>query len=169
MLSLKMFVFCDSCFGKFMHKQNKVEKIEVSRRYKWLQEHKLLRKYYSHLESEFTKVITNFRIKIQAQNPQLVLGNLNYVNTWFFRAMLKGLGTKAVPAISAPESPTYRQGYIPFVDKQQRSLNVRKSMFFMYPESGICVSTRNPWLETAINWQFIQMDILTLQSARFTD
>ena len=125
--------FCDSCFGKFMHKQNKAENIEASRRYKWLQKHKLLRKYYSHLENEFTKIITNFRIKIQEQNPQLVLGNLNYVNTWFFRGMLKGLGTKDVPAISAPESPTYRQGYIPFVDKQQRSLKRENIHVFYVP------------------------------------
>ena len=125
--------FCSSCFGKFMKKHKKTEVIAPEKRLQWLQTHKLLRNYYLYLEDEFTQITAKFRTKIHEQNPQLVLGNLNFINTWFFRGLLKGFGTKSVPAISAPESPTYRQGYIPFVEKQQRTFKRENFHIFFVP------------------------------------
>lgn len=125
--------FCDDCFGKFMQKINSREQIAPGKRCAWLQENKLLKAYYEQLENRFAETATKFREDIHTKNPQLVLGNLNYVDTWFFRGLLKGFGTKELPALSAPESPTYRQGYIPFVNKQQQKFKREKIHVFYVP------------------------------------
>jgi hypothetical protein len=127
--------FCEKCFDGFLKKQKKTENIEASQRYSWLKKHKLLKAYYAYLETEFAKVAAKFRKDLHKKNPDLLLGNLNFVNTWFFRGLLKGFGTKKLPAISAPESPTYRQGYIPFVNKQQRDF--KRQNFHIYYVPGI--------------------------------
>ena len=92
--------------------------IAIDNRYNWLKTQGLLNKYYLDLESRLTTITKHFRKRIHAVNPNLILGNLNYVNTWFFRGMARGMGTKSLPALVAAESPTYSKGYHSFVDKE---------------------------------------------------
>lgn len=129
--------FCDDCFENFLKSIEKYEdeKVAPEKRKSWLKEKKLLDSYYAHLQKRFTEIAANFRKAIHEVNPDLMLGNLNFVDAWFFRGLLKGFGTAEVPAISLPESPTYDDGYTPFVEKQKEFL--KKNDFHVIYVPGI--------------------------------
>lgn len=113
--------FCDDCFRQFLisiKKENLFSIIAKKDRHTWLNSENSLKKYSDLLEQRLENMAASLRIKAHAINPELILGNLNYVDTWFFRGLAKGLGTPAMPALVGPESPTYFVGYTSFVDTE---------------------------------------------------
>lgn len=136
--------FCDDCFNDFLKntKTYENEKVEPEKRKSWLKEKNLLENYYAHQQDRLTEVAGNFRKAIQEVNPALILGNLNFVDVWFFRGLLKGFGTEKIPALSAPESPTYDEGYTPFVEKHKEFL--QKGGFHVFYVPGIFNKSFSP-------------------------
>jgi len=130
--------FCDECFRQFLKsikKEHLFSEINRKDRYKWLKSEGLLGRYYYTLEKRLIKITKHLREKVHEVNPNLILGNLNYVNTWFFRGLAKGWGTKRMPALIAPESPSYTKGYTPFVNEEVKRF--KKERFFVFYIPGI--------------------------------
>lgn len=127
--------FCDSCFGSFLRGLGKTADGPVARdrRYAWLKEGALLKAYYAFLEKGQQEICDKFRANVQRVNPSLALGNFNFVNTWFFRGLAKGFGTESAPAILCPESPTYDEGYTPFVERQKEMFRTEGFHVFYVP------------------------------------
>lgn len=107
----------DTCFNTFLAREEQYlsEKLKheasllnVDKRYPWLRDNGLLKRYYKVLELEVRRLAEELRTVIRDINPnlELALYNLLIPDNWFYRGFLSGLSTPERPIILA----TYEAG-----------------------------------------------------------
>ena len=87
------------------------ETVAPEKRFDFLAEHDLLDDYYRFLEARIEEIARNVRTQIHAEAPDLLIGFLQYLDNWFYRGFVRGLGTPEMPVIAFTENTYHGYGY----------------------------------------------------------
>jgi hypothetical protein len=105
------------------------------KRYLWLRDHGLLDTFYLILENESEKLGRMIRHRIHAINPNFIFGayqaGLPY--SWFYRGLIRGLSTPAMPMIWMSFQALSGQDMDRFWAQGQHMLNAAALMLGTYP------------------------------------
>jgi hypothetical protein len=114
------FCFCDACWRKFIQaKQQGISTtIAKENRFDELIEYNLFQQYANFQQEQLQTILAAIEKQVHSINPNLWLGFLAYVDNWFYRGLIRGLGTTAKPVLVFSES-TYIRGYTPSVTEEK--------------------------------------------------
>lgn len=117
------YCFCDACWLHFLDAARITNAGQVlkEQRYPYLLEHQLFQTYGRFQERRVQEIVSALRDDLHTIQPELFLGFLAYRNTWFYRSLIRGLGTLTRPVLVFSEL-TYVRGYTPSVDAEQATL-----------------------------------------------
>jgi hypothetical protein len=97
--------FCEHCFNSFFKSRKLVAPaVGAAERYGYLKNNRLLQDYYKYLEDEMARITAGVRVKIHRVQPDLILGFMQYNNTWCLRGMARGLSSASMPVFVKSES-----------------------------------------------------------------
>jgi hypothetical protein len=114
--------FCDVCWQEFVQsgalKDQTAYTLKKEERFPYLTRRNLLERYADVQEYRLQGIVSRIEQHIHSINPDLQLGFLAYNNNWFYRGLIRGLGTAANPALVFSET-SYVRGYTPYVDQER--------------------------------------------------
>lgn len=98
--------FCRPCFEYFI-KHEKIElnidELKPAEYATWLGKTGNKKQYYQLQQEKMLRIVSNIRKEIHSVCPTLQFGFYPHEDTWFFDALIDGLGTKEVPVIAMSE------------------------------------------------------------------
>lgn len=114
--------FCDRCFGEFLQGIGAAEtpaNVPPAKRKSWLEKRDLLEPYEARLTDNVQTLARRLEEIVHAIDPNLLLGFLAVYDAgdFFSKGLREGLKTPDCPVMIWTETPTYRKGYHPYVDK----------------------------------------------------
>jgi len=118
--------FCDVCWREFVQsepffvtaKDHAAYNLKKEKRFKYLTRHNLLQRYSDFQQQRLQEILSRIEKHIHSINPDLVLGFLAYKNNWFYRGLIRGLGTETKPVLVFSET-SYVRGYTQYVDQER--------------------------------------------------
>lgn len=117
--------FCDICWREFVQsvalQDQAAYQLGPEERAAYLTRHHLFDQYAAEQENRLQDIVSRIEQYIHALNPNLQLGFLAYANNWFYRGLIRGLGTAHNPALVFSET-SYVRGYTPYVDRERRAI-----------------------------------------------
>ncbi|GAK51906.1 hypothetical protein U14_03152 [Candidatus Moduliflexus flocculans] len=98
---------CDLCWQEFLLAISAADPaqfglfgaspIPAAQRKQFLEEHQLWPQYLNIQEQRLQAIAAQIERRIHGINPALTLGIMAYVDSWFYRGLIRGLGTSAQP------------------------------------------------------------------------
>ena len=118
--------YCDVCWLEFITSESSglhysVRDLPAGQRFEYVSAHDLLREYTNFEWRRVRSILDIIRQQIHAKAPHFRLGFLGFRHTWFFSALLRGLGTRERPVWVFSES-SYVRGYTPYVDREREQM-----------------------------------------------
>jgi len=110
----RLLCYCDTCWADFI-REYEIEgagDVAAGARMIWLTRNQRYLQYQAWMEREWEAVFAAVADDLRERKPDLLMGNFHYMDTPFHRALLRGLGTEAAPALVGWESPSYTGGLI---------------------------------------------------------
>ncbi|MCP4398069.1 MAG: hypothetical protein GY801_12325 [bacterium] len=134
--------FCDLCWNEFLQmlalsggSQAKhfeaARFLSVTQRFSYLSRHNLQRHYTNFQEKRLEEIISRLEKHVHRIQPHIPLGFLAYVDNWFYRALIRGLGTPAQPVFVFSET-WYVRGYTPLLLQERTKILSLRSEFDLH-------------------------------------
>ena len=114
--------FCDACWQAFFETMNApAPDCPSERRFECLQERQLAAQYEQAQEDRLQAILARIEQRVHAAKPDLLLGIVAYQKNWFYRGLLRGLGTPQRPALVFSET-SYVLGFTPHVTRERADI-----------------------------------------------
>ena len=114
--------FCDACWQAFFETINAPAlDCPPEHRFECLQERQLAARYEQAQEERLQAILTRIEQRVHAVKPDLLLGIVAYQKNWFYRGLLRGLGTPQRPALVFSET-SYVLGFTPHVTRERADI-----------------------------------------------
>jgi len=133
---------CDHCFGGFLESveaKETAKDVPPADRPDWLKKSGHSKAYEARLKTVVQALAREMEQAVHRIDSHLLLGFMNYYGEgdFFFNGVRDGFKTPQRPVIIWPETPTYKMGYFPHVDKTRA----------MFEKIGDIVYVPGLWLE----------------------
>ena len=116
---------CDACWHRFVEAHAITQRIAQERRGSFLRQQALTTRYMEFQQHALIAFLQQFRQDAAAINPAFQPGIMAYKPTWFYQAMIQGLGSAANPLLVFSET-SYTVGYTPHIQAERAAI-VRKA------------------------------------------
>ncbi len=83
------------------------EQVAAGKRFETLLNAGKLQEYYEFLEKKLARITGEIEKAIHREAPDLLIGYLQHYDNWFFRGMIRGLGTREMPVLAFGENTYY--------------------------------------------------------------
>lgn len=105
--------FDDPTYQAFWKSIGRQADLQVApeKRLDYLAEQGLLQEYYRYLEGVIEPIARDIEKEIHQEAPDLLIGFLQYLDNWFYRGFIRGLGTARMPVIAFSENTYYGYNY----------------------------------------------------------
>ncbi len=117
--------YCDTCWQAFTRSltseaenHRDADFLPKAERFDYLEKHDLLRQYTLFQWKRVRSLFSRIEQQVHRIRPHLRLGIIMYAHTWFYHALVQGLGTAESPILVFSES-SYVRGYTPYVDRER--------------------------------------------------
>lgn len=126
------FCFCELCWNEFLQMLIlsdlfQVQHLEAARflsapqRFNYLARYGLQDRYMLFQEERLEELVSRMETFIHHSHPDIPLGFLAFVDNWFYRALIRGLGTPVQPVLVFSET-WYVRGYTPLLLQEQANI-----------------------------------------------
>jgi hypothetical protein len=115
--------FCDSCWKEFLRTEHQETSSDIAKeeRFDYLVHHNLLQRYSDVQAERLHLILSSIEQQVHGINPNFLLGFLAYQDNWFYRGLIRGLGTTARPVMVFSET-SYVRGYTPYVHQERQAI-----------------------------------------------
>ncbi len=114
--------YCDVCWHTFFDSRHHAYNLPKEDRFAYLAQHQLLQQFTTFQWEQVQQILSHIKQRVRKIDPDFRLGFLGYRDSWFFRALVLGLGTEENPALVFSES-SYVRGYTPYVDQERDTVH----------------------------------------------
>lgn len=112
---------CDACWQRFVQAHAITQRIAQERRGGFLTQQTLTTRYMEFQQHALIAFLQQFRQDAAAINPAFQPGIMAYKPTWFYQAMIQGLGSATNPLLVFSET-SYPVGYTPHIQAERAAI-----------------------------------------------
>jgi hypothetical protein len=132
--------YCDVCWQQFTETltpvthdatYSDIRHVPANARFAYLQRQRLLQDYTSFQWNQVRTILREIVQRVRRIRPQMQFGFLAYAYTWFYAALVDGLGSPKFPALLLTES-SYVRGYTPYVDVERNQIRKAREKIVRY-------------------------------------
>ncbi len=121
--------FGDTCWERFMQAAGRnIPYIAQKHRHDYLTRHDHLKQYTNVQEKRLQEFLSSFEKRVHRINSSFSLGIIGFQQNWFYRGLIRGLGTVSAPLYVFSET-SYISGYTPHVDQEMAFIQGTEFMF----------------------------------------